>query len=62
MTHGRGITDSTLTKWIHTYSRCIPICDALEDFTGVHCESSEQHKDLLSSTQARDKEDYATFV
>ena len=62
MTHGREFTDSTLTKWVHTHSRCIPICDALENFTGVHPETSEQHKDLRTSTQDRDKTDYGKFV
>jgi len=30
MTHGRGITDSTLTKWVHALPHCLPLCDALE--------------------------------
>ena len=55
MTHGRGITDSTLTKWVHALPRCLPICNALEQFTGVHSVTSEQHmKDLRPSTQSRD--------
>ena len=60
MTHGRGITDSTLTKWVH--AQCVPVCDALEKFTGVHSDTSEQHKHLRSSTQARDKKDNDVFV
>lgn len=40
MTHGRGITDSTLTKWVHALPRCAPICDALEQFTCVHTGTS----------------------
>ena len=46
MTHGRGITDSTLTKWVHALPLCVPVCDALEKFTGVHSATSEQHKHL----------------
>ena len=57
MTHGRGITDSTLTKWVHALPRCASICDALEQFTGVHTGTSELHKDLRQSTQARDIKD-----
>jgi len=30
MTHGRGITDSTLTKWAHALPRFVPLYDALE--------------------------------
>ena len=51
MMHGQGITDSTITKWVHALPRCVPICDALEQFTGVHTATSEQHKDLRPSTQ-----------
>ena len=61
MTHGRGITDSTLTKWVHALPRCAPICDALEQFTGVHTGTSEQHKDLRQSSQARDIKDRGIF-
>ena len=60
MTHGRGITDSTLAKWVHALPRCVPVCDALEKFTSVHTETSEQHKDLRSSTQAKYNRDHAT--
>ena len=62
MTHGRGITDSTLTKWVHALPRCVPICDALEQFTGVHTGTSEQHKDMQQSTQSRDNRDRCIFV
>ena len=58
----RGITDSTLTKWVHALPRCMPVCDALEKFTGVHTTPSEQHKDLRSSSQVKDKNDYNVFL
>lgn len=62
LTHGREITDSTLTKWVHSLPYCIPVCDALEKFTGVYSASSEQHKDLRPSTQAKDRKDCDVFV
>ena len=62
ITHGRGITDSTLTKLVHALPRSISICDALEQFTGVHTITSEQYKDLCQSTQARDARDRYMFV
>ena len=46
MTRGRGITESTITKWIHTFPHCIPLCEAIEQFANIHTTSSEQHKDL----------------
>ena len=62
MTHGRGIKDSTLAKWVHALPRCAPTCDALERFTGVHTGTSEQHKDMRPSTKSRDNKDRDIFV
>ena len=56
MTHGLDI-NSTLTKWVHALPFHASICDALEQFTGVHTDTSEQHKDLRQSSQARDIKD-----
>ncbi|KAG1715034.1 hypothetical protein GQR58_000608 [Nymphon striatum] len=38
-----------------------PICDALEQFTGVHTGTSEQHKDMRQSNQSRDNKDRGIF-
>ena len=27
MTHGLGITDSKLTRWVHALPQCVPICN-----------------------------------
>ena len=61
MTHGRGITDSSLMKWVHASPHTIPICDALEKFTGTHATTSDQHKDLRVSNAARDSQDCEVF-
>ena len=62
MTRSRGITDSTLTRWVHALPQCIPICNALETFTSVHSGTSEQHKDLRPASKSRDKSDLYCFV
>ena len=62
MTRGRGITDSTLTKWVHALPRCVPICNALENFTCVQSGTSEQHKDLRPSSERRDNTDLSLFL
>ena len=56
------LTDSTLAKWVFSLPRCIPICNALETFTGIESNSSEQHKDLRSSRVKKDNEDIDTFI
>ena len=53
MIRGRGITDSTLTKWVHSFPKCIPICDSLEKFSGVHCTTSEQQKSPIIQQNQR---------
>ena len=62
ITRCRGITDSTLTRWVHALPQCLPICNALETFTSVHSGTSEQHKDLRPAGQSRDKSDLDCFV
>ena len=54
---GRGITESTLSQWVHSIPYCTPICQYLEDYTGVFSAYSEQHKDLRSKTQEKDVND-----
>ena len=61
MTHGHGITDSTLAKWVHALPRCVPVCDALERLCSVRTATSEQHEDLCSSTKAKCNRDHGVF-
>ena len=61
MIHGPGITESTLIKWVHALSGCVPFCDALEQLTSVHTTTSEQHKDLHSSTQTKYNKEIIVF-
>ena len=37
------------------------MCEAIESFANIHTSSSEQHKDLRPSSQARDHKDLETF-
>ncbi len=45
LTCGLGMTNSTISEWIHCTHLCIPLCEALEDFTSKHISFSEQHVD-----------------
>ena len=62
LAHGRGINDSTRTNWVNVIPRCIPICNSLEHFRGVHTQTSDQHKDLRTSSTAQDAKKYGTFL
>jgi len=62
MTHGRGITDSSLTKWIYAFPQCIPICDTLESFANIHIRLHLNSTcQLRVISQRRDHDDFATF-
>ena len=50
-----------MDRWVHAMPRMIPICSALEQFTGVHTHTSDQHVDLRDSSSARDFKDYQTY-
>ena len=60
--HGRGISDSTLSQFVHAMPHTIPICQYLEDITGCSSVKSEQHKDLRATNKKRDEEDLNKFI
>ena len=56
LTRGRQISNSTLGQWVRAVPLCIPMCEALEEIAGTHCETSDQHslhKDHAELRQAR---------
>ena len=62
LTSGRGISPSTIAKWVHSMPAASRVIDAMETFGGVACVTSEQHVDLRESDQKRDHADIATFL
>ncbi|CAH0746943.1 unnamed protein product [Bemisia tabaci] len=57
LTHGRGITESTLAKWISSIPVTLPYSIELEEFCGTKSEFSEQHVELRNSRISRDSAD-----
>ena len=43
LTHGRGITESTLCKWILSTIVLIEVTDAMEQFCNITYATSDQH-------------------
>jgi hypothetical protein len=62
LTRGRGITDNTISWFVDILPKYIPISQFLENFTGVHSGSSEQHKDLRPRHLAADIRDREKFL
>lgn len=49
ITRGRGIGENQRLVWINSMPECVDIRNAMEDLTGLHYETSEQHKDVGAS-------------
>lgn len=57
LTHGRGFSDSVLTKFIATMIVLIDVCNEVEEFCNSSFNTSEQHVDARESRIARDNSD-----
>lgn len=62
LTHGRGITPSTLAKWVKSTPVCEKVCTAVEDFAQVTTQSSEQHIELRESRVKTDLKNLSTIL
>ncbi|XP_071642214.1 uncharacterized protein [Temnothorax longispinosus] len=62
VTHGRGISDSVLARWILAMPTAYEVIDQIETFSGVRSTTGEQHVDLRSSRIKRDVEDCSRLI
>lgn len=53
----RGITDSTVNKWILGISSAYNVCEEVEKFCGISFSTTEQHIDARDSRMTRDIND-----
>ena len=58
LTHGRGITDSTLCKWVLSTIVLIQVTDTVEKFCNITYATSDQHVDASNSRIKRDLKDF----
>ena len=61
LAHGRGLNASMQSKFVNVIPRCVPVCNELETFCGVHAQTSEQHSDLRPTTSDRDATHFSTI-
>ena len=54
---GRGLTVIQRVIWLFSMSFCADVSQAMNEFTGVSCDISEQHKDTTPSRLKRDTKD-----
>lgn len=62
LSHGRGISDSTLTKWILTMPIVTTVSQQIEDLCGLSFRTCEQHTDARDSRIIRDNKDVHKLV
>ena len=62
LTVGRGVTDSTLSRWVLAIPACGHISDAVDQYAGVSSATSEQHIDLRESRKVSDKADVDKII
>ena len=53
LTEGREIIATINTTWINYMSACSRMCEAKEEFVGVHSVSLEQHEELREARQKK---------
>jgi len=57
LTHGRGMTDSNLAKFVLSQPACCVVFTAMEKLCRLNVGTSEQHVELRDSRKARDEQD-----
>ncbi|CAG9817879.1 unnamed protein product [Phaedon cochleariae] len=57
LTHGRGFSDSVLTKWTSGMATLHDVCQRIEEFCDISTGTSEQHVDLRPSRRDRNAAD-----
>ncbi|KAJ8890170.1 hypothetical protein PR048_009677 [Dryococelus australis] len=57
LTHGRGITVSTLAHYISSFPGCLKMCNIMVKFCEMRSQTTEQHVDLRDSRRTMDRRD-----
>ena len=57
LTRGHGMTDIQRLVWLLSMPACADVSHSMQEFTGVSCNTCEQHKDATQSRIKRDSED-----
>lgn len=57
LTHGRGMSKNVILCWMSGMPASCNVTDAIESFSGVFSEPSDQHAQLRESHQIREKRD-----
>lgn len=62
MTRGRGMSEGQRAQWVLSMPDCAEINHAMQEFTGVSYNSSDQHKEDGEARRIRDCNDTKTLI
>ena len=62
LTRGRGMTETQRLLWVLSMPGCADMNESMQKLTGVSFETSDQHKDMTESRQARDVKDTIALI
>ena len=62
LTRGKGMTETQRLLWVMSMPACANMNDAMQKFTGVSYETSDQHKDISNARQARNVNDTLNLI
>ena len=62
LTHGRGITESVLKRWVQGMPGCSALINHFQDYCGKQFLTGEQHVELRMSRQIRDSSDVDKLI
>ena len=61
LTRGRGMEETQRTRWLLAVPACASVNESMQNLTGTHYCTSEQHKEMSSSRKAWDCKDTDTI-
>ena len=62
LTRGRGMTEQQRVTWLLSMPACAKMNEAMQELTGVNCNTGEQNKDITRARQKRDRKDTNTVL
>ena len=62
LTRGKGMTESRRLVWVLSMPACASMNEAMQKFSGVLYETSDQHKDTSAAKQTRDVSDTLKLI
>ena len=60
LTRGRGMEETQRTRWLLAMPACASVNESMQNLTGTHYCTSEQHKEMSETRKARDSKDTDT--